>query len=106
LSWFQLSWHDPDLSPLLIFAALRYQRLLYFRRGKTGDIFRSQDNKILVFFELESIKMVNKAIQNPSRVLSDAVITSVDCLVHSSWDESMWDENLRSLFQSPLQGLQ
>jgi hypothetical protein len=61
---------------------------------------------MLVFFELESIKMVNKAIRNPSRAVSDAVITSVAALVHSSWNESMWDENLRSPFQSPLQGLQ
>ena len=60
----------------------------------------------MVFFELESIKMVNEAIQNPSRALSDAVIASVGCLVHSGWDESMWDESLRSPFQSPLQGLQ
>jgi hypothetical protein len=60
----------------------------------------------MVFFELESIKMVNEAIQNPSRALSDAVITSVGCLVHSGWDELMWDENLRSPFESPLTGLQ
>jgi hypothetical protein len=38
--------------------------------------------------------MVNEAIQNPSRALTDAVITSVACLVLSNWDELKWDENL------------
>jgi hypothetical protein len=106
-SWFQQTWHDPTLSPVAIFAALRHQRLLYFRRGKTGDIFRPQDNKMLVFFELESIKIVNEAIQNSSpQALSDGVVTGVSCLVHSSWDESMCDEIIRSPFQPPLRGLQ
>jgi hypothetical protein len=59
----------------------------------------------MVFFELESIKMVNEAIQNPSRALSDAVIASVGCLVHSGWDELMWDENLRSPFSITLDRL-
>jgi hypothetical protein len=60
----------------------------------------------MVFFELESIKMVNEAIQNPSRALSDAVITSVAVLINNRGDELMLDENLRSPFQSPLRGLQ
>jgi hypothetical protein len=61
---------------------------------------------MLVFLESESIKRINEAMQNPARALSDAVITSVGCLVNNSWDETMWDENLRSPFQSPLRGLQ
>jgi hypothetical protein len=61
---------------------------------------------MLIFFELESIKMVNAAIQNPSRALSDAVILSVSCLLNNCWDELMLDGNPRSPFQSPLRGLQ
>jgi hypothetical protein len=61
---------------------------------------------MLVFFELKSIKMVNEAIQQPSKALSDAVILSVGALVNNRGDELMWDENLRSPFQSPLQSLQ
>jgi hypothetical protein len=106
LSWLQLSWRDPTFFSGVLFAAVSHQRLHYLRKGETGDIFRSQDKKMLIFLELESIRMVNAAIQNPSRALSDVVITSVGCLVHSSWDELMWDENLRSPFQSPLRGLQ
>jgi hypothetical protein len=106
LSWLQLSWHDPTFFSGVLFAAVSHQRLHYLRKGETGDIFRSQDKKMLIFFELESIKMVNAAIQNPSQALSDVVITSVGCLVHSSCDELMWHENLRSPFQSPLRGLQ
>ena len=62
---------------------------------------------MLVFFELQSIKIVNEAIQNSSpQALSDGVVTGVSCLVHSSWDESMWDESIKSPFQPPLRGLQ
>jgi hypothetical protein len=61
---------------------------------------------MLKFLELESIKMVNAAIQNPSRALTDAVITSVGCLLNNCWDKLMLDGNPRSPFQSPLRGLQ
>ena len=56
--------------------------------------------------ELESIKRVNEAIQNPSRALNDAVIISVTCLVNNGGDEFTWDDNLRSPFESPLRDLQ
>lgn len=55
---------------------------------------------------MESIKEVNIAIQNPSRALSDAVILSVGSLANHCGDEFMWDMNIQSPFQSPLQGLQ
>jgi hypothetical protein len=61
---------------------------------------------MLVISELESIKEVNKAIQDPSRALSDAVILSVTCLAKNGGDELFWDKNLRSPFQPPLRGLQ
>jgi hypothetical protein len=61
---------------------------------------------MLVISELESIKEVNKAIQDPSRALSDAVILSVICLANNGGDELFWDKNLRSPFQPPLRGLQ
>jgi hypothetical protein len=55
---------------------------------------------MLVISELESIKEVNKAIQDP------AVILSVICLANNGGDELFWDKNLRSPFQPPLRGLQ
>lgn len=61
---------------------------------------------MLEFSELESIKEVNKAIQNPSRALSDAVILSVGCLANNRADELLWDKNIRSPFQPPLRNLQ
>jgi hypothetical protein len=91
---------------MFLFGAISHQRLHCLRKGKTGDIFRPQDNEMLIFFELESIQRVNEAIQNPSRALSDEVILSVMILVHNRVDELMLDENLRSPFQSPLRGLQ
>jgi hypothetical protein len=57
-------------------------------------------------FELESIKEVIKAIQNPSQSLRDAVILSVACLANNSGDELLWDTNIQSPFQSPLRSLQ
>jgi hypothetical protein len=108
LSWFQPFWHDSKLFTIFLFGALSHKRLHCLRKEKTGDIFRPPDNELLNFLELESIKRVNEAIQNPSRALSDAVIISVMCLVNNTviGDELMWDDNLRSPFQSPLRDLQ
>jgi hypothetical protein len=106
LSWFQLSRHDSTLSTVFLFAAVAHQRLNYLTKRKTADILTPQNNEMLIFLELESIKRINEAMQNPSRALSDAVINSVGCLVNNSWDKTMWDENLRSPFQSPLRRLQ
>lgn len=56
--------------------------------------------------ELESIREVNKAIQTPSRRLSDAVILSVCALANSGGGESLQNRNLQSPFLSPLRSLQ
>jgi hypothetical protein len=56
--------------------------------------------------ELESIKEVNIAIQTPRQTPSDALILSVGSLANHSGDEFMWDMNIKSPFQAPLQGLQ
>src|ERR1700733_1516585 len=106
LSWFQPFWHDPNLFTIFLFGALSHKRLHCLRKEKTGDIFRPTDKELLNFLELESIKRVNEAIQNPSRALTDAVIISVMCLVNNGGDEFMWDDNLRSPFESPLRDLQ
>jgi hypothetical protein len=89
-----------------MFRALSHKQLHWLRRGKTGDQFRPQDKQMLEYLELESIKRVNKAIQDPSRALSDAIIMSVACLANNRVDELVWDENITSPFQSPLQSLQ
>ena len=106
LSWFQPFWHDPNLFTIFLFGALSHKRLHCLRKEKTGDIFRPPDKELLNFLELESIKRVNEAIQSPSRALTDAVITSVGCLLNNGWDGLMLDGNPRSPFQSPLRGLQ
>jgi hypothetical protein len=106
LSWFQLSLHDPTLFTTSIYHAISHQRLYWLTKGKTGNISWPQDTQTLANFELESIKEVNKAIQNPSRSLRDAVIMSVGCLANSSRDELLLDKNIRSPFQSPLRSLQ
>jgi hypothetical protein len=106
LSWFRPFWHDSNLFTIFLFGAVSHKRLHRLRKEKTGDIFRPPDNELLNFLELESIKRVNEAIQNPSRALNDAVIISVTCLVNNGGDEFTWDDNLRSPFESPLRDLQ
>ena len=106
LSWFQPFWHDSNLFTIFLFGAVSHKRLHCLRKENTADISRPPDNKLLIFLELESIKRVNEAIQSPSRVLNDTVIISVMCLVNNRADELMYDDNLRSPFESPLRDLQ
>jgi hypothetical protein len=106
LSWFTLSWHDATLFTILLFNALSHKRFYWLSRGKAGDMFRPQDTELLGFCELESIRMVNKAIQDPSRALSDVIILCVGSLANNSANQSVWDKNIRSPFQSPLRCLQ
>jgi hypothetical protein len=105
-SWFQLSWQDSTLFTLFLYGAISHQRLYECIKGQASSIFRLPDKQKLEFLELESIKTVQRAIQDPSRALSDAIILSVVCLVNNRGDELVWDENIRSPFQPPLRSLQ
>jgi hypothetical protein len=105
-SWYHLSLCDTTLFTAFLFGAISHWRIHWHTKGKPGEIFRPQDQEMLVISESESIKEVNKAIQDPSRALSDAVILSVICLANNRGDELLWDEDLPLPFQPPLQGLQ
>jgi hypothetical protein len=69
-------------------------------------MFQHQDKRMLDLCEMETTKMINKAIQDPARAVSDAVILSVLCMATNRPDESVWHENVRSPFQPPLRSLQ
>jgi hypothetical protein len=106
LDWFQLSLHDPTLFTLFLFSAVFHHRVYRFQKSKSsGGTLRPQDDPVLVFCELESIKRVQEAIQDPSHARSDALILSVGSLVNNRVNhELMWDET--SPFQPPLRSLQ
>jgi hypothetical protein len=105
LSWLELSRHDFTLFTLFLYCAISHQRLRQLTRGTSGDVSGAPTRQILKISELESIKEVNKAIQTPSRAVSDAVILSVASLANHTGDELIWDTK-QSLFQPPLQSLQ
>ena len=106
LSWFQVFRLDSTLFTVVLFGAVSHKRLYSLRMEKTRDIWKPQHNNMLILLELEAIKRVNEAIQDPSRALSDAVIICVMGLVNNGGSDLMWDENPRLLFQSPLRDLQ
>jgi hypothetical protein len=105
LSWFELSRQDFTLLTLFLYCAISHHRLRQCIGGATGNISTVLNRQILRISELESIKEVNKAIQSPSRAVSDAVILSVASLANHSGDESVWDTK-PSPFESPLRSLQ
>jgi hypothetical protein len=104
-SWFELSRQDSTLLTLFLYCAISHHRLRQRIRGWTGNISGVPNRQMLRISELESIKEVNKAIQSPSRAVSDAVILSVASLANHSGDDSVWDTK-PSPFEPPLRSLQ
>jgi len=104
--WFEYSWHDPTLFTLVLYCAVCHQRIQWLIKGKPAGVFEPPFKRMLAISELESIKEVKNAIQNPSRAVTDGVILCVAALANHTADELLWDSNIQSPFQPPLQGLQ
>lgn len=56
--------------------------------------------------EVEAISLINQAIQDPARALTDAVILSVLSLATNRVDNSVFGKESRTPFQPPLRNLQ
>lgn len=106
VGWLEYAWQDPTLFMLVLYCAICHQRMQWLIKGKPTGVFEPPFKQMLAISELESIKEVKNAIQNPSRAISDGVILSVACLANYRGDELLWDSNIQSPFQPPLQDLQ
>ncbi|KAL2219719.1 hypothetical protein M432DRAFT_655235 [Thermoascus aurantiacus ATCC 26904] len=93
-SWLPLSWSDPTA------------RLRSLGQRRDRSIFQPQDAQAMWLCEVEAISLINQAIQDPARALTDAVILSVLSLATNRVDNSVFGKESRTPFQPPLRNLQ
>ncbi|KAJ5121057.1 uncharacterized protein N7515_009018 [Penicillium bovifimosum] len=104
--WFHLSMSDPALFTAFMFGALCHLRVQCRNRWVTGTKFGRREARALELCEMESIKLISQAIQDPSRAVSDAVLLSVICMAHHQADKNISQQHQRTPFDPPFPRLQ
>jgi hypothetical protein len=97
---------DPALFTAFMFAALCHQRVQWLNRSIPGATFGPRQQQLLELCEMESIKLINQAVRDPRRAVSDAVILSVICMAHHRSEEEHDGRPQRTPFNPPLERLQ
>ncbi|KAJ5096372.1 Protein of unknown function DUF3468 [Penicillium alfredii] len=105
-SWFPLARSDPALFTAFMFASLCHQRVQWVNQWNPRTVFGPKQQSFLQLCEMEAIKLINKAVRDPVRVNSDAVLLSVICMAHHRTEEAGTHSHLRTPFNPPLQRLQ
>jgi hypothetical protein len=104
--WFNLSMSDPALFTAFMFGALCHLRVQWKNNWVTGTKFGQKEARALELCEMESIKLINQAVRDPSRAVSDAVLLSVICMAHHQADEKVSQRHQRTPFDPPFPRLQ
>ncbi|KAL5358860.1 hypothetical protein BJX96DRAFT_51632 [Aspergillus floccosus] len=105
-SWFPLSLTDPTLFTAFLFGSLSHQRVQWVNRWIPEGAFRARDQQLLQLCELETIKMINREVQHPTRAVCDSVILSVMCMAHNVADDNDQRRHRTTPFTAPMRRLQ
>jgi hypothetical protein len=101
--WYSLSTSNSTLLIAMLFGSFVHKRTNWLL-GR-GD-FGLADIRMIQMCEVESIRNINRAIQDPSQATSDAVILSVVCLANNRYEERTSQYTDHSPFHAPLRSLQ
>ncbi|KAJ5929817.1 hypothetical protein N7454_006767 [Penicillium verhagenii] len=82
LSWFSLARSDPVLFTAFMYGSLCHQRVLWANRRLSSDSYGPIQHRLLEKCETDSIILINRAVHDPSRAISDAILLSVVCMAH------------------------
>ena len=104
-TWFPLSLTDSTLFTAFLFSSLSHQYVRWRNHAIPDGAFKQRDLRILQMVEIETIKLVNNAVQDPSRAAIDAVLLSVLCMAHNT-AYSTPQQRPSTPFTAPLQHLQ
>ncbi|KAJ5853208.1 hypothetical protein N7534_005751 [Penicillium rubens] len=104
--WFDLSMADPALFTAFMFGALCHLRVQWQNNWVPGTVFGPRERRALQLCEMESIKLINQAVRDPSRAISDAVLLSVICMAHHQAEEKSAQQHRRTPFNPPFPRLQ
>lgn len=105
-TWFPLSLTDSTLFTAFLFSSMSHKCIRWRNRSIPDGAFKPPDFRALQMIEIEAINLINKAIQDPSRAASDAVILSVLCMAHNPTYCSPQNVSPSTPFAAPLQRLQ
>jgi hypothetical protein len=105
-SWFPLSMADPALFSAFMFGSLCHLRVQWQNNWVPGTVFGPRQRQLLQLCEMESIKLINKAMRDPTRAVSDAVILSVICMAHHQAEEKLVQQHRKTAFNPPFPRLQ
>lgn len=105
-AWFPLSLSDPALFTAFVYGALCHQRVQCLTQADPRSTFSEKQEKALQNVEMKAIELINKAMQDPSRRLSDAVVLSIVCMAHHNPMDATTREQRPTPFKAPLKDLQ
>ncbi|CDM38170.1 transcriptional regulator family: Fungal Specific TF [Penicillium roqueforti] len=104
--WFDLSMADPALFTAFMFGSLCHLRVQWQNNWVPGTVFGQRERRALQLCEMESIKLINQAVRDPDRAVSDAVLLSVICMAHHQAEEKLVQQHRRTPFNPPFLRLQ
>ncbi|CAG8253481.1 unnamed protein product [Penicillium salamii] len=107
-SWFELSMANTELFTAFMFGSLCHLRVQWQNNWIPGTTFGAKQQRALQLIEMESIKLINKAVRNPNpkKAVSDAVLLSVICMAHHQAEEKLVQQHRRTPFNPPFPRLQ
>ena len=103
-SWFSLARSDPALFTAFMYGSLCHQRVLWANQRLPSDSYGPSQHRFLENCETDSIILINQAIRDPSRAISDAVLLSVICMAHHAAPTEIKIQS--TPFEPPFQQLQ
>lgn len=89
-----------------MYGSLCHQRVQWLNHATPDSSFGPKQQRILQLCEVEAIKLINVAMQDPARRVSDAVLLSVICMAHHQAMDDTFKRQLPTPFKAPLQRLQ
>ncbi|KAJ5355643.1 Protein of unknown function DUF3468 [Penicillium concentricum] len=104
--WFDLSMADPALFTAFMFGSLCHLRVQWQNNWVPGTVFGQRERRALQLCEMESIKLINQAVRDPDRAVSDAVLLSVICMAHHQAEEKVSQRHRKTPFHPPFPRLQ
>ncbi|KAJ5496229.1 hypothetical protein N7463_008216 [Penicillium fimorum] len=104
--WFDLSMADPALFTAFMFGSLCHLRVQWQNNWVPGTVFGQRERRALQLCEMESIKLINQAVRDPDRAVSDAVLLSVICMAHHQAEEKLSQRHRKTPFHPPFPRLQ
>ncbi|RAL04298.1 uncharacterized protein BO80DRAFT_484653 [Aspergillus ibericus CBS 121593] len=105
-NWLPLALQDRTLFTAFVFGSLSHKRVRWVNGWISRDSFQPEEQRILQYCEMETIKNVTREVSNPNRAVCDAVILSVVCMAHNVAEDNGRGLHLTSPFDPPLPRLQ